>query len=253
MESAVTEQLLPLDLQERAVVFGKGKHKTTHIFRRIREKDCEGFNSRVEIELELKDGKTGRIIDSQGACVWLYEAAILRVEGYVCGDGRPLCELANWRERIPHDHAIRAANLLTSVSFERPEFGCVISSEGDLVVLEALWTAAESVTGMQKYSGLNHYFASPSSDQRRRFTRAQGRALTVGDRRFGRTIIPTSQPLLTALYDELIQRVDGYSAGGRPLEGRDEVIREMDPFHKVAAARGLFQAGIDEDEGEGAE
>ena len=252
-QAKTTEQLLPLDLQERAVMVGKGSHKTTHFFRRLKDKDSEGFSSRVDTELEQRDAEVIRTVNTQTACLWLYRNAIVRVEGYQLEDGRPITELANWKERIPRPHAIRAVNLLTDISSSRPEFGNVIVSEGDLVVLDALWTADESGTGMRKYSGLKHYFASATADQQRRFDRTRNKAVIVGDRRRGRTIIPSSQQLFVSLYDELIRRVEGYSVGGRPLEGRDEIVREMDSFHKSVAARALFESDIDENGDEGGE
>ena len=252
-QSQATEQLLPLDLPERAIVLGSGSHKTTHFFRRLKDKDREGFSSRVDIEVEQRDGEMIRTINIQSAALWLYRNAIVRVEGYRLEDGRPLSEVPNWKERIPRAHAIRAANLLTSVSFSRPEFGTVIGGEGDLVVLDAVWTADDSGAGTRKYSGLKHYFGSVSADQQRRFDRTRNRAFILGDRRRGRTIIPSSQSLFASLYDELIQRVEGYSVGGRPLEGREEIVREMDGFHKSAAAQGLFESDIDESAEEGSE
>jgi hypothetical protein len=248
-QSQATEQLLPLDLPERAVVLGKGSHKTTHFFRRLKAKDGDGFASRIESEIEQRDGEMIRAINVQSACLWLYQNAVIRVEGYRLEDGRPIMELPNWKERIPRSHAIRAVNLLTDISFSRPEFGCVVPCEGDLVFIDARWTADESGTGMQKYAGLKHYFASASVGQHDRFNRARNKVAVVGDRRHGRTIFPSPQPLFVSLYDELIQRVEGYSVGGRALGGRDEIIREMDVFHKCEAARGLFESDIDDSAG----
>jgi hypothetical protein len=232
---------------------GKGSHKTTHFFRRLKAKDGDGFSSRIDSQIEQRDGGMIRTVNVQSACLWLYQNSIARVEGYRLEDGRPIMELPNWKERIPRSHAIRAVNLLTDVSFSRPEFGCVVACEGDLVVIDALWSADEAGSGMQKYSGLKHYFASASVSQQDRFNRARNRVTVVGDRRHGRTIFPSAQPLFVSLYDELIQRVEGYSIGGRALEGREEIVREMDLFHKAEAARGLFESDIDESAEDGSD
>jgi hypothetical protein len=249
----IAEQLLPLDLPERAVVLGKGAHKTTHFFRRLKAKDGDGFSSRIDHQIEQRDSEMIRTVNVQSACWWLYQNTIVRVEGYCLEDDRPLMDLPNWKERIPRSHAIRAANLLTSVSSSRPEFGNQVCCEGDLVLIDAVWSADESGTGMRKYSGLKHYLASPSAAQHDRFNRARNKVAVVGDRRFGRTIFPSAHPLFVSFYDELIQRVEGYSVGGRALEGRDETVREMDIFHKAEAARGAFESDIDESAEEGSE
>jgi hypothetical protein len=245
-QSQIAEQLLPLDLPERAVVLGKGSHKTTHFFRRLKAKDGEGFSSRIDSQIEQRDGEMIRTINVQSASLWLYQNAIARVEGYRLEDGRPVMDLPNWKERIPRAHAIRAVNLLTNISFSRPEFGNQVCCEGDLVLIDAVWSADESGSGMQKYSGLKHYFASPTLSQQDRFNRARNRVSVVGDRRHGRTIFPSAQPVFASFYDELIQRVEGYSIGGRALDGHDEIVREMDIFHKYGAAQGLFESDIDE-------
>ena len=95
---------------------------------------------------------------------------------------------------------------------------------------------------------LVHRFATPSADHRRRFLRARSRTTVVGGSRAGKTLIASTQPVLAKLYDELIVSVDGYSVSGRPLSGREEIAREMDGYHKVAAARELFETRMAEED-----
>ena len=59
------------------------------------------------------------------------------------------------------------------------------------------------------------------------------------------SILAPSQTLaartLVRLYDKLILRVDGYAIRGESLaDNRGEIVRSMDTFHKVIAARSLF-------------
>jgi hypothetical protein len=48
-----------------------------------------------------------------------------------------------------------------------------------------------------------------------------------------------------SIYDDLIESVDGYSVGGKPLEGAEAIKREMDGGHKAAAALELFVGGAE--------
>jgi hypothetical protein len=57
---------------------------------------------------------------------------------------------------------------------------------------------------------------------------------------------------LAKLYDELIVSVDGYTVSGRPLSGRDEIAHEMDAFHKVIAAREIFDTRMPQEAAEAA-
>jgi hypothetical protein len=50
---------------------------------------------------------------------------------------------------------------------------------------------------------------------------------------------------LTQLYDEMIERVEGYSVSGRELRGREEIEREMDGSQKVFAIFTLLSAVLD--------
>jgi hypothetical protein len=45
---------------------------------------------------------------------------------------------------------------------------------------------------------------------------------------------------LAELYDQLVVAVDGYSVNGKALEGKEQICREMDTFHKLAAVQQLF-------------
>jgi hypothetical protein len=99
---------------------------------------------------------------------------------------------------------------------------------------------------MMQFKGLVHRLKHPTAEHQRRFMRASTESRVVGAGRTGKTVYPGQQGLLAAIYDELISSVDGYCFDGKPLDGVDQIRREMDMYHKVAAAQQLF-AGPEEE------
>jgi hypothetical protein len=247
-------ELLPLDAQERVVSFRSGGQTYRHVFRRITQKDWDGFFTHIEAEIEQQGRTTHQMVNTDIATLWLYNAVIARADGYVVRDGRKLEELPNWQERVPQQHRLSAADLLMRVSASDSGGPVILDAEGETVVLQALWndhglgTQASPVAanGMAKFSGLVHRFESPTAEHRRKFLRARSRTVIVGGARQGKTMLPSAQPVLARLYDELIRGVEGYSIGGREIKA-NEIPLEMDGFHKVTAVGQLFQTGLRED------
>jgi hypothetical protein len=106
---------------------------------------------------------------------------------------------------------------------------------------------------MKQYRGLVHHFALPTAEHRRRVLKSKNRSFVAGGSRNGTTMVPSGHPVLVKLYDELIERVEGYSISGRELNGRDEIAREMDAYHKSATVARLFQPSTAIDDEENAE
>ena len=119
----------------------------------------------------------------------------------------------------------------------------VISADTEDVVLRAKW-GSTAPGKMTEFDGLVHHFASPSIEQQRLYNRAMSETRIVQDGKGAvRTIYPMRQELLLALYDGCIRGVDGYCAGGSPLQSVEEIQRNMDAMHKITAVQNLF-AGI---------
>ena len=233
--------LLPLDLQERVIVLKLRESGAIrrHIFRRITRADVDGYFSALTVATERGSrGSTTFHIDSSTAELKLFETAIVRVEGYALLDGRDLMSLPNWKDRVPGGHQLRSVGTLMRVerSQDGPDLG--IDPEAEVVSLDAPW--AEGNGGMIQYRGLLHRFSPPKIAHWRELNNASTRSTVIGGSRSQKTLYPKLNGVHTKLYDELILSADGYSIGGRPIGGRDEIIREMDPFHKIAACTILF-------------
>lgn len=234
---------IQLDLPERAVCMrGPGGAVLRHVFRRITAQHWAGFFSRFRIEVDSKS----QLIDLTSANLWLYDECILRAEGYKVEGGVALDSLPQWKTRVPYKHRMQAVNLLTDV--QRDESGeLVIVPECEVVRLTAVWGEG-SAGAMNKVSGLIHRFEPPTAAHAERFSREISRSQVVGGSRTGKTIRQARHGILARLYDELVISVEGYAVSGKPLEGREQIAREMDVFHKVAAAGELFSTASDESE-----
>ncbi|MGO8759363.1 MAG: hypothetical protein ACLQG3_14685 [Terracidiphilus sp.] len=137
-------------------------------------------------------------------------------------------------------HKLAIASVLTS-AFSPSIDGR--AGETDLgpeaVRLHCIWGAGDG-DAMRRYKNLVHLFETPTAEQNRRYRRDDSRAQIVSGSRRGITIFKGAQRTLAALYDELIVSVAGYAVNGVALEGREEIARHMDAYHKVAAAAQLF-------------
>jgi hypothetical protein len=249
---AATEQnaLLPLDSPERAVSFRSAGGKILrHVFRRFTATDWDSCFAHMIAEFaKEKDGYT-QTIDMDYAYLVLYERAIERVEGYETPGGIEPSKLPDWPECIPQHHRLRVMSLITNVSYsDDVADDSVLEAEGVSVKIDAVWNETRP-GAMKQYRGLVHHFAAPTKQHRRRVIKAKSRARVVGGGgKNGVTIIPSGHGVLTALYDELIERVDGYAVNGRELTGKSEIASQMDAFHKASAVAQLFQASPREEE-----
>ncbi len=245
-------ELLPLDSPERVAVFRSGGKTYRHIFRRITASDWAMFFSHVVAEFKREKGGFTRVVDMDYAQLALYTRAIRRVEGYRTTDGREPEKLPTWPECIPQHHRMAAMGIVMNLTYSDADES-VLDAESVSVMVSAMWNEGDA-GHMKIYEGLVHHFASPTAEQRRRLLKSKNRAFIAGGSRDGTTMIPSGHGVLVKLYDELIECVDGYGIAGREIQSRDEIVREMDAFHKAAVVGRLFQsaAEIDEENAENA-
>ena len=244
-------ELLPLDSPTRTAVFQSNGKTYRHIFRRFTAADWENFFAHVVAEFKREKGGVMRVVDMENASLVTYARAIQRVEGYRTRDGREPEKLPGWPECIPQHHRLAVMKLVLDVTHSDEADDSMLEMEGVSVTIDALWNEGD-VGKMKQYRGLVHHFASPTAEHRRRVLRAKNRAFVAGGSRNGTTVIPSGHGVLVKMYDELIERAEGYSVGGRELNSKDEVVREMDSFHKSAVVARLFQTstGIEEENAE---
>jgi len=188
-------------------------------------------------------GKEIHSFDSSSARLELLESALVSASGYAGAEGAPPVLIAGWQALLPLSHRLAAADQLVNVTRSEPpaEDEGPISLGVDTVYLDAVWSAAEDGT-MTKHLNLAHQFKSPTVEQQRRYSRASTRSMVLGGSRKGKTQWLGAQPTLVELYDELICGVSGYEINGEVVFELDQIVAEMDTYHKVAAAGILFSS-----------
>jgi hypothetical protein len=189
---------------------------------------------------EIKGREITRSFDSSMARMKLVESALISASGYRPPSGvTELTQVVDWQRKLPASHRMTIGNvLLHCVPIDsQDEDAMEIGVES--VRLQATWGANEAGDMMQ-HSDLVHHFRTPTAEQAHRYMRDVSRSKVVGGSRSGKTIDLNAQPTLVALYDELIDSVEGYEVNGQPLIGADMIAREMDAYHKVVAAEQLF-------------
>jgi hypothetical protein len=232
----VPDELLPLDLPERVVVFRQRDQTKRHIFRRIASADWVYYFSHCFSEVKREAAAfADSLVGMDYAALQLYRRAILRVEGYGAEDGG---ETTNWQESVPRKHRLSAATILMHVRVRDDSSERQPNAQSTSISVEALWTQDRRGL-MAQFRGLVHIFAKPTDAHLRRYDSAKQPARLASMVSPRTTVNPTE--VFAALYDELIESVRGYSVGGRPLARKSKIISEMDFFHKCFVTAKLFE------------
>jgi hypothetical protein len=190
---------------------------------------------------ERVDGKLVTIFETATAKTELAQALLADAFGYRTQNNQPLSEIDGWKELIPLSHCEAAGKVLTEIGSVDSEDAPVMLG-GEVVRLEALYSANEDQSGMIKATDLVHYFRTPSIEHQRQYARSLNRSFVVGGSRSAKTVWPGGQPTLIDLYDELVTSVEGYGYSGAALTDRESIVRNMDAYHKVAAMAPLFSS-----------
>ena len=214
----------------RVFAFTEGKRNFTFTCKPITKPMWIAYFAGIVSTDQRVDDGIESTYDSAGSRLDLLDAALIDATGYT-RDGVSITEVEDWQRKLPMRHRIAVSNLLAAVRLEAAD-----DSAYDLgyesVTLAATWTA-NAEGRMQEITGLRHTFSSPTADHQKRYSRAMSRSVIVGDSRTAQTRYLGAQDVLIEIYDELIQRVEGYNVGGSQLT-------EMDCYHKVVAAGALF-------------
>lgn len=224
--------LLPLD-QPRVIAIRDGGHLYTFTFGRITQTDWERYFAGILVTSKNEGRSQVNVIDMNTAGLELFESRLEKVEGY----NRELKKEDFWKVKPAHSNGV--AWLLRQVSVDTEEGEAPFDPECIQVKLNALWSQQDPAS-TTLYKGLVHRFAPPTPEQKKRVYRAGAMSKLVGGSRNGLTVQASRHSVLLTLYDQLIQSVEGYSVGGKPLVSPEEVRREMDGMHKYTAALELF-------------
>lgn len=214
-----TDGLLDLSAPERSVRVREAGRVGRHIFRPLALSDWLRYLADLKTEFVYEEDSVLPVNRSEEAAVALWDGAVLRVEGYHCGD--------DWKERMPVGHKAAAVNLLQEVYVTESADPFDLQAEGHSVVLEAAWN--ESV-----YERLVHRFRLPAAAEELSFRRLQIRFYRMTGQRGGvtRVRVPAKLKELCQLYDAMILSTEGYAGFRSP--------KDMDPLHKQAAVTALF-------------
>jgi hypothetical protein len=235
------EAVIPgvLDLSAGRVIAMKfGARDYTWTFRRILREDWERFFRSFDTETTTILGEQTETFEIETGMVDLARSCVAAVDGYTMpatGDFRAMLPLGHlkafgWtlRDVRPTPLADDAPLALTELSE---------------VPVDCTWSLGPDGR-MQTWRGLMHRFNAPTLQQQRSFNRACATFRVLGNDRGNTTVYPARQAFMMDLYDELIVSVDtAYTANNAALSTRDEIVREMDGSHKVAAIQGLLNAG----------
>jgi hypothetical protein len=229
-----------LDLAEARVFTLVGKKEYTIKTQRLSREDYEAYFAAIYYTTKQEGRDLVKSVDTESASILLADRAITEAHGYTVAGGADLMSLPNWRQLLPLNHRRSLGQLLVTVV---PSVGAddeMIYPEGYPISLDAIWGSAED-GGARVYKGLVHVLRAPSEAQHRRYLRASSATRVFGGSRAGTTQYLGAQMVAAEIYDELVVSVDGYGVAGRPLADVQSIRREMDVYHKFAAAFQVLQ------------
>ncbi|MBZ5533096.1 MAG: hypothetical protein LAO20_16825 [Acidobacteriia bacterium] len=230
-----TPALLPLD-QPRIIAIRDGKYTYTFHFSRISQAEWERYFASITVTARNVTAGRETTIDAQSALIELAESKLFKVEGY-SGD---IMAKTDWQKRIWPRHMLPASQALIDVLSSTEEAQAPADGDSMEVLLDALWSAAADGS-MTKFKGLAHRFSPPTVNHKRAFLSAGSKSTVVGGSRDGATVFSKRHKALLSIYDELVLSVDGYAINGCPLEGPENIRREMDAYHKFVAVDEIFR------------
>jgi hypothetical protein len=238
MEAAQTEpntsSLLMLD-EPRVIAMRDGKHTYTFNFRRITQKDWEQYFSGLYVASRSEGTSQMNTTDLQTAGIELFESTLTKVQGY----SRELTSKEDFKKVLPR-HSISVSWILRSVFTSTVEDDKPLDCDSVEARIDALWSQTSPGDETTMYKGLIHRLSPPTIEQKKQFLRSGSISRVVGGSRKGTTIYSLRNKIMMELYDKLIQSVDGYGVGGKPLQSVEDICREMDGYHKVEAVGQLF-------------
>jgi hypothetical protein len=239
-ETPATSSLLMLD-QPRVIPIREGKRDYTFYFRRILQADWEQYFSGLYLSSRNEGVAQLNTTDFNSAGIELFESTLTRVVGY----SRELTTPEDFKKVLPR-HSVAVAGLLRSGGISDTEDDAPLDCDSIIALVDAYWSQTiDPLPGqpgqVTQYKGLLHRFAPPNVEQRKRYMRGGAISKVIGGTRKGSTTVYSLRnKLLLDLYDQLILSVEGYGVAGKPLEGTEQIRREMDAFHKAEAVAQLF-------------
>ena len=239
-ETPATPSLLMLD-EPRIIPIREGKRDYAFYFRRIMQSDWERYFSGLYMASRNDGTAQLNTTDFNSAGMELFESTVTKVAGY----SRELTTPADVKKVLPR-HMVPVAGLLRSVFISETEDDAPLDCDSIEARIDAHWSQTVNPLPGQpgqvtQYKGLVHRFTPPTIEQKKRYMRggAISRVL-VGPLKGSTSVYSLRNKLLLELYDQLIISVDGYGVAGKPLEGVEQVRREMDGYHKAEAVAQLF-------------
>lgn len=142
----------------------------------------------------------------------------------------------DWKDRVPASHKHRGALVFLDVCQMDEDDMPIAFLESEVEVLIA------ARRGELVHERLTHRFRRPNAAEASRWKRAHAGTYLMREGKLERTLYPSRLKDQCAFYDEFILGVGGYAVEGRTELSRDEILREMDAFHKSVAVRGLFNS-----------
>jgi hypothetical protein len=202
---------------------GEFKYKT----RRVTLKDWEACFLGIIDQTMRVDGQFEKVFDRDTALVELADRVLVSAADL---DYQAFKDT----KLVPISHRLAIGSILQSISAQE---GATPAADSLEIVVAGIWP----IGGVSHvFENLIHRFRHPEIEHLKRFRFESSRVRVRGEGKDSVSMYPSRLAIAMKIYDDLIESVDGYMVNGVPLEGVENIKREMDGAHKAVAALQIF-------------
>lgn len=223
-----------LGLEESSVTLNVNGLKLTHVFRPATHQELAAHQDAIVLRTKTRDGKTIESeFDTTEADYALWQALVVRVEGYQTRALGDIAQLDQWKSKVPAAHQLSAVQALYRLEVAP-------AGEAPRYFDEAL-TVALTVIQNRKQIRVEHHFRDATTSELKEWRRIHAAPREVNRRGFIVSDYGVKLGELTKLYDALIQSVSGYGFKGNVITTAEDAQAIMDPIHKKVAITEAFR------------
>ena len=241
--TASTQPLAPmfdLGLEESGVTLNVSGLKLTHVFRPATHPELAAHQEAIILRTKTRDGKTIESeFDTTEADYALWQALILRVEGYVHSRLGDIAKLDTWRTQVPPAHQLSAVQALYRLEVSQGQDGSGAPAAAGF--FDTALTVALTAVQNRKQIRVEHHFHDASTSELKEWRRIHAAPREVNKRGFIVSDYGVKLGDMTKLYDALIEGVVGYAFKGAPIVAAEDARAIMDPIHKKVAITEAFR------------
>lgn len=244
-QQQATQPLFDLGVEESHVTLNVNGLKLTHVFRPATTQELTAHQDAIVLRTKTRDGKTIESeFDTTEADYALWQALIVRVEGYIHSRLGDLGKLDKWREMVPPAHQLSAVQALYRIeAADRPPLdkGGLQGGLSSGGFFDQALTVALTAIQNRKQIRVEHHFRDATTSELKEWRRIHAAPREINKRGFIVSDYGVKLGDMVKLYDTMIVSVSGYAFKGAVIQTTEDARAIVDAIHKKVAITEAFR------------